>query len=1065
MKILFPLLFLLLIFMDDLDHGRIEGKVTDIRDQPVIGARLSVKCEGRSIEFKTKSDAAGRYSLAMLPPGNLTILIDADGFQSQRRTAIELKAGETRRADFRLGPAAIEAAIEVKAEGSPTSVDKRRTVIGGALDRREVDELPVESRNPFDLILNLPGTSAPAFFTGDLAEGEGYRNAPEEAGIVALNGGLPFSNNLTIEGLDNNDDRAARERFTPSLHAVEEVQVITNQYAAEYGRASGGRINLRLRGGSNSFHGRAFHYFRDESLNANPFARNADPARAKRLPYQNQNPGFSLGGPIRRDRIFIFGAYEYDYVYDHAEIAALVPVEPNPLYPRPNGKNLGNIAYDIKGEPILVNDGAEVGLYDERVTTPRRAQTWQTKVDLNLSERHNLSLVGTLARGRDERGFPGGRRTLDTLRSTGRDSRAISVSDNFVFSPRWVSNLRFQVSRLTPTDAPPTASPVILITIDDPRDVKGDPTANPFSRSGRLTAGSSNLSGTDRREERTQMQWTINHSRGDHEIRFGTDIQTISSRFVDLSDTTGTFSFASPGDFLAGRPSRYEHRFRTDSGLSNAYLGIFAQDEWRAKPNLTISFGLRWDNETILPDRNNLGPRVSFAWSPDDRTVMRGGWGIFYNRALLRTIDDFTVTSKSILVDTNNQAAKILLDELKYPNVVSPNDPRIDQIGVRETGFLRRLEPGFRIPESYQASLGFERELRSGLKIEVNYSFNRGLHLWRESNANAARLPEGYSDFTSWLTSRDFDNRRDPVTNLRPVSATGNADTVRFDLGTDPYRTIRENNSTVVIFGLNNPSTSNASSTIRAAMAAIRNLRPDPALTQVEELQSRGNSFYHGLTTELQWRMSRRGSLSAAYTLSRLIDDGVVNTSSPLVPGDFTRERSLSLLDSRHRINLSGSYLLPGKLKIAGTFNYYSSRPFNIGANGNDRNLDDVSNDRPNFSGDPSRIDWRRSGESLDSAIFEAFSLPAIGSTGNLKRNAGRGPGGHSLNLRLSRSFNLTEKTRLEWQIEAFNPLNSTVFSFGAEFVDFNPNSAGGFLVPQRTVRPRTLRVGVRVDF
>lgn len=1065
MKIFFPLLLLLFIFTDDLDHGRIEGRVTDIRDQPIIGARIRVRYEARSFEFKTATDATGRYVLAMLPPGSLTILIDADGFQSQRRTAIELKAGETRRADFKLGPAAIEAVIEVSAGQSPTSVDTRRTFIGGALDRREVDELPVESRNPFDLILNLPGTSTPAFFTGDLAEGEGYRSAPEEAGIVALNGGLPFSNNLTIEGLDNNDDRAARERFIPSLHAVEEVQVITNQYAAEYGRASGGRINLRLRGGSNSFHGRAFHYFRDESLNANPFARNADPSRSKRLPYQNHNPGFSLGGPIRRDRIFIFGAYEYDYVYDHAEIAALVPVEPNPLYPQPNGRNLGNIAYDIKGEPFLVNDGAEVGLFDERVTTPRRAQTWQMKADLNLSERHNLSLITTLARGRDERGFPGGRRTLDTLRSTGRDSRSISASDNFMISPRWVSNLRLQISKLAPADAPPNSDPVVLITIADPRDVKGDPSANPFSRSGRLTTGSSNLSGTDRREERGQLQWTINHSRGDHEIRFGTDLQTISSRFVDLSDTTGTFSFASPGDFLIGRPSRYEHRFRTDSGLSNAYLGIFAQDEWRAKPNLTLSFGLRWDNETILPDRNNLGPRVSFAWSPDDRTVVRGGWGTFYNRALLRTIDDFTVTSKSILIDTNNQAAKVLLDELIYPNVISSDDPRLDLLGVRETGFLRRLERGFRIPESYQASLGFERELMSGLKVEVNYSFNRGLHLWRESNANAARLPDGFPDFTSWLLSRDFDNRRDPASNQRPISATGNADTVRFDLGADPYRTIKENNSTVVIFGLNNPSTSNASSTIRAAMAAIRHLRPDPALTQVEELQARGNSFYHGLTTEVQWRLSSRGSLRAAYTLSRLIDDGVVNTSSPLVPGDFARERSPSLLDSRHRINLSGSFLLPGKLRLAGTFNYYSSRPFNIGANGNDRNLDDVSNDRPNFSGDFALIDWRRPGESLNQQIHDGFSLPPIGSIGNLNRNAGRGPGGHSLNLRVSRELSIGEKGRIEWQIEAFNPLNSTVFSFGAEFVDFNPSSPGTFLVPRRTVRPRTLRLGVRVDF
>src|SRR5262249_54585736 len=149
----------------------------------------------------------------------------------------------------------------------------------------------------------------------DLAAGDrasDYLRTPEESGVFSLTGGAPFSNNITIEGLDNNDDRAARERFLPSAHAVEEAQVITNQFSAEYGRASGGRLNLRLRGGTNQFHGHGFFYFRDESLNANPFARNADPLRGARVPYQDRNPGGSLGGPIVHDKVFFFFAYEYD---------------------------------------------------------------------------------------------------------------------------------------------------------------------------------------------------------------------------------------------------------------------------------------------------------------------------------------------------------------------------------------------------------------------------------------------------------------------------------------------------------------------------------------------------------------------------------------------------------------------------------------------------------------------------------------------------------------------------------------------------------------------------------
>src|SRR5262249_36143989 len=154
----------------------------------------------------------------------------------------------------------------------------------------------------------------------------------------------------------------------------------------------------------------------------------------------------------------------------------------------------------------------------------------------------------------------------------------------------------FQFSRLSPADAPPNDNPVIIISIDDPRDVNGNGNVNPLTRHGNLTAGSSNLGGVDRRETRYQFQETLNYARGAHSLRFGADVQGIRSRFVDLSDATGTFNFASPADFLANKPSRYQHRFFTESELQNTYAGIFAQDDWKLRRNLTLSLGLRWDD-------------------------------------------------------------------------------------------------------------------------------------------------------------------------------------------------------------------------------------------------------------------------------------------------------------------------------------------------------------------------------------------------------------------------------------------------------------------------------------
>ena len=271
-----------------------------------------------------------------------------------------------------------------------------------------------------------------------------------------------------------------------------------------------------------------------------------------------------------------------------------------------------------------------------------------------------------------------------------------------------------------------------------------------------------------------------------------------------------------------------------------------------------------------------------------------------------------------------------------------------------------------------------------------------------------------------------------------------------------------------MVIGLNNPSTANNSIGRAGALAALRSLRPNPAVTQIEELQSRGNSYYHGVSFEAQRRLNERGFMRASYTLSRLIDDGVVNTSSPLVVGDFRRERALSLQDARHRVAISGYFLFPdwlARLSLSGAFNYSSSSPFSVGVRGNDRNLDDVNNDRPNFAGDLDRIVWRRPGESLDPTLAAGFSLPTIGTAGNLPRNAGRGPGAYTLNLRLAREFKFGESRKAEIQIEAFNPFNATVFSFGSEFIDFGATGLGDFLTPRRTVKPRTMRLGLRFDF
>src|SRR6185436_19613012 len=169
---------------------------------------------------------------------------------------------------------------------------------------------------------------------------------------------------------------------------------------------------------------------------------------------------------------------------------------------------------------------------------------------------------------------------------------------------------------------------------------------------------------------------------------------------------------------------------------------------------------------------------------------------------------------------------------------------------------------------------------------------------------------------------------------------------------------------------------------VNAALAALNSLRPDPTRTEVEQLISVGNGFYHGLTLEVRnrWRQKSSGagfSFRAVYTLSFLTDDGIVNTSDALIPGDFGRELSRSLLDRRHRFAYSGTFDTPhslGNVRLAAILRLASGAPFNISLGGVDRNLDDVSNDRPNFTGDTSLLQWRRPGDPIEPSILNFFS-------------------------------------------------------------------------------------------
>src|SRR5437660_1987224 len=453
----------------DLDNVTIAGRVIDQNGAVIPGATITATLVKTKVERAVVADGDGRYKLIQLEPGVYSLKASFTNFASEEKTEFTTVAAQNVQLHFTLKPASVTAETVIVSAAEAPQVDTSRTVVGGTVTTHEIESLPVNSRSPIDLIFTLGGVSDEPLSTRDLAEDRtSARSSPEEAGNFSLSGGAAYSNNITIDGLDNNDDRAARERFTPSMEALEEVQLIRNQFAAEYGRASGGRLNLRTKGGASKFRGRAFYFFRDESLNANTWKNNS--LGLPRMPLQEHDPGFTLSGPVvipkiynGRSRTFFFTAYEFDTLLDSAVIDTLVPAQQNSLFPLPAPTNLSGQRNENASSPAL---NAVFAPVVASVRAPSRNHVFTTRVESNLAEMHNGQILYQLGRLKNLRQFGGGNRLVQALEGKTHNTDAIAYLDNYVFSAKAVAQTRFQYSRLTPAVAATgTTSPVVLIGI------------------------------------------------------------------------------------------------------------------------------------------------------------------------------------------------------------------------------------------------------------------------------------------------------------------------------------------------------------------------------------------------------------------------------------------------------------------------------------------------------------------------------------------------------------------------------------------------------------------------
>ncbi|MEO6051649.1 MAG: hypothetical protein ABIP78_10005, partial [Pyrinomonadaceae bacterium] len=1048
--------------------------------------------------------------------------------------------------DFKLAPAGVtaEQTVTVTEDDEPV-VDTTRITVGGTINEREIEEIPNNTRNALDLVLTLGGTSEEQLSTSGLSEDRGTdpRAAPLEQGNFSISGGTAYSNNITIDGLDNNDDRSSRDRFQPSLESIAEVQVVANQFSSEYGRAAGGRVNLRTRAGGNRFRGRAFFFFRDESLNANSWYNNAHIPYISRPPLQEINPGFTFSGPViipfynGRKKTFFSVAYERSKLADTTLIDAYLPVGTNPNYPLPAPTSSEQFCDNSSAVACTGANptAALISPYTKLYDTPNTSDVLTARVDTKLFKNNDLTVGFQFARKNNKR--TNGTKTSrleNAFQARNNNTDAYNFTDNHVFGARAVNQLRAQWSRFEPSyETPDPFDPVILILIRDPK----------TGTSPTLVAGNSTSSPLlayfpdTRNETRWQFQDSLTYLKGSHTFKMGFDFQNVESKVIGLGDASGTFNFATALAFTQNAINRYRQNFGTGQTVKNKYFGVFFNDQLKPWANVTLSYGLRYERESAVSDNNNLGPRFGVSWDPfkTGKGVIRFGAGIFYNRVLLRTVGESIQNTGGNLVsfDSNGIGAsttdsrQVAIESAlsaRFPNsyptvadlkavvlaacltvpVANRLAPCSDNLGFSSAGRsvagnpLRTVEPNLRIPESYQFNVGVEREVAKGWVFEANYTRNKTVHLWRDTNSNAAVLPAGYADWTAYLIANPFDlspTRRYTFylgTNLADGSGVHTAQNGTTVCGTATVNCFVNLNSinstatipTVAATGVNGNATGTP---IGIATAAINRFRRDTTIDEISLIGSRGNAFYQGLILELRSRYRKLGhgfkaSARMAYTLSSTKDDGLNNTANAEINGDFSREFARTLQDRRHRFALSGTFDTPrwfGKLKFSPLLRFGSSAPFSLGANA-DRNLDDLNTDRVNFNGNIKDIKYREPGTPFPDALAAQFSLQPIGSkSGNLPRNAGTGPSFYTFDLNVTREWKLGERAKLRPVIQFDNILNAAVFSYGAEFINFqalrmDPNGTptaaqilarSNFLIPSRTYRQRQIRLGIRLDF
>ncbi len=665
----------------------VAGVVRDSSGGVVGAASVRLRHVETGLVSERATDHEGRYRFIAVPVGALEMTVTAPGFAT---VVVEttVRIGDAVDIPVRLDAAAVRESVDVRA--AAVAVDTSRTQQAETITPREIDGLPLNGRNYLDLALLAPNVSRT-----NTRSNERFAETSAVPGTgISIAGQRNLANTFVVDGLSANDDAADLAGTYFAEEVIREFQVITSGGIAEFGRASSGIVNIATRSGTNEWRGRAYGFGRHSRFEARPaLASRKDPASQAQF-------GLTVGGPLRKDRTFLFANVER--LQQHA--AGVVTID------RGVASTVSEILRAAGYAAPVMQTGEYRSGYD---MTNAFARLDRRRARSHLQGRYSLYDVS----GDNARGVGG-------LNAVSRGTALRNRDQTAAASWQWVGLTAFNEAR----------SQFTRSRLDAPAN---DPRGPAVSISGIANLGTSTSSPTGRDLDVFQVADTVTVQRGAHLLKAGADFLHNGLTVVFPGALQGVYTFTSIENLQRGAYQQFQQAFGAASlTQSNPNLGAFLQDEWAIAPALTLNAGLRYDLQ-LLPapirlDRNNISPRFGIAWAPGDRrTVLRGSAGIYFDRIPLRA------TSNALQRDGVHYQVAVL----SFGQAGAPAFPDVlPRFPANVVTAITTIDPAIDNGRSEQFAVQLERQVGGGASAALSYARLRGHGIIMQRNTNVPTM-------------------------------------------------------------------------------------------------------------------------------------------------------------------------------------------------------------------------------------------------------------------------------------------------------------------------------------